>query len=335
MNARFYETMSGNRIHCLLCPHSCVISDGHAGKCRVRENQGGTLVALTYARAASTAMDPMEKKPLYHFMPGESVYSIGSWGCNFTCLFCQNYHISQNQVQTQELLPETAAREALQAGAAGIAYTYNEPTINAEYVIDCGREAHERGLSNILVTNGFVNPDPLNEMLEVIDAMNIDIKAFFPGFYEDLCGGSLEPVLETAKIASKRCHIEITTLLIPEHNDAPKALEEEAEWIAENLGEMTPVHLSAYFPRYKLNALPAGAALLERARDIFRMKLKYVYVGNVPCPGGNDTKCTGCGSTLIKRDGYVTEIVGLQDSGICVSCGADNNIQRSFNREAS
>ncbi len=313
-------------MQCRLCPHECMISEDKRGRCKVRENRAGELEALTYGRVTSVAMDPIEKKPLYHFFPGSDILSIGSWGCNFSCRFCQNHHISQQEVATEGLTPERAVDLARTRGSIGIAYTYNEPFIMWEYLRDCGRAAHKAGLRNVLVTNGFVNPEPLEEILPLVDAANIDIKAFHDGFYGKLCGGSLEPVLRTVKRACESCHVELTTLIIPEHNDAPKELEKEAVWIAGNCGRQVPVHLSAYSPRYQLGARPTNVNTLQHAREIFMRHLDHVYLGNVMTQDGADTICAGCGRTMIRRSGYRTEVVAMESTGECAGCGAGNNL---------
>ena len=292
----------------------------------MRENRGGDLEALTYGQVTSVAMDPIEKKPLYHFFPGRDILSIGSWGCNFFCQFCQNHNISQQEVSTESLTPGRAVELARARGSIGIAYTYNEPFIMWEYLRDCGKAAHEAGLKNVLVTNGFVNPEPLEEILPLVDAANIDVKAFHEGFYGKLCGGSLEPVLRTVKRACEECHVELTTLIIPEHNDAPKELENEARWIAKNCGKQVPVHLSAYSPRYQLGARPTAVGTLQHAREIFRHYLNHVYLGNLRTSDGADTVCASCSQTMIRRGGYHTEIAGMTSKGECVACGAENNV---------
>jgi len=326
MDAAHYERLADRRVQCRLCPHACVIACGKRGRCRVRENREGTLVALTYARAASVALDPIEKKPLYHFHPGSNILSMGSWGCNLACAFCQNHGISQREVPTEELLPGDAVALAQARGSIGMAYTYNEPLIMWEYLRDCGRAMHDAGLQNVLVTNGFVMPEPLADLLPVIDAMNIDIKAFHEGFYREHCQGMLAPVLESAKTAAAACHLEITTLIIPGYNDAPKELEEEAQWIAEHCGPETPVHLSAYFPRYRFRADPTPLAVLLHAREILGRSLQHVYVGNVQAAEGADTVCASCGARVVVRVGYRVDTSGMAADGRCGRCGADNHM---------
>lgn len=328
IEASWYASLSGGRVRCELCPHRCEIAEGRRGRCKTRQNRGGKLYTLTYARAASVAVDPVEKKPLHHFFPGETLLSVGSWGCNFTCSFCQNHAISQREAPTRELTASEAAALARKSGAVGVACTYNEPFVCAEYVRACGEAAHAAGLANVVVTNGFVNPEPLEELLPVVDAMNIDIKAFHEGFYTKLCGGSLAPVLATAARAARDCHVEVTTLVIPEYNDAPKELDELALWVADNCGRETPAHLSAYFPRYRLTAAATSDDLLLKARDIFRRRLAFVYLGNTAA--GADTVCPTCGATAVSRRGYATDAAGLTADGRCAACGGGLNMVRSL-----
>ena len=325
--ALYYEKLDGNRVHCRLCPHNCIIADGKRGICRVRRNDAGTLYSIIYGQVTSVAMDPVEKKPLYHFHPGRMILSIGTTGCNFGCLFCQNYTIAQMDAPTRPLSSEQAVQGALDNDSVGIAYTYNEPFIWFEYVLETARLARTRGLKNILVTNGYVQQEPLAEIMPVIDALNVDIKSIRPEFYKKLCHGSLEPVLETCKTASKSALVEVTNLIIPGHNDTDAEFEELAAWIAGNLGRGTPVHLSAYYPCYKMTAPPTPLSTLERAFDIFAAHLDYVYLGNVQSRRGSDTACRSCKATLIQRLGYSTRIVGLADDGKCRKCGAENNMR--------
>jgi pyruvate formate lyase activating enzyme len=326
MKARFHEHLEGDFVRCDLCPHHCVIGPGRRGLCRVRENRAGTLTALTYGRVASTAMDPIEKKPLYHFHPGRQILSIGTWGCNLQCLFCQNCEISQGEVPTRELAPEEAVRLAREQDSVGIAYTYNEPLIGWEYVHDTARAARDAGLKNVLVTNGYVEDAPLRELLPLVDAMNIDIKAFHESFYDEVCGGHLEPVLATAERAAAACHVEVTTLVIPGHNDRPREIEALATWIAEHMGRKTPAHLSAYFPAYKLSAEPTRPEMLLRAREIFRQELDFVYLGNLRSADGADTPCPGCGTVVVARSGYAVDTSNMTGEGACAACGAATGI---------
>jgi pyruvate formate lyase activating enzyme len=283
-------------------------------------------MASTYAQTASIAMDPIEKKPLYHFFPGSEILSLGTWGCNLSCSFCQNYVLSQETPPTQELLPEDAVRLAKGRGSVGIAYTYNEPTIWFEYVRDTGKAIRQAGLKNVLVTNGFIEPAPLQDLLLVTDAANIDIKAFTDDFYREVCGGRLAPVLEAAKLYAANCHVEITHLVIPGRNDDPVEQEELASWIKSELGESTPVHLSAYTPRYKLQAEPTSLELLEATHERFHRHLKYVYLGNVHTEEGGSTRCPNCQTLVIERQGFAIAARALGNLGCCAECGEPLNI---------
>lgn len=280
--ALFYQVLSGKKVRCLLCPHVCVIPDGESGICRVRQNKQGKLYSLIYAQITSLALDPIEKKPLYHHRPGEYILSVGTRGCNFTCLFCQNWSISQSlDASTEHLPPEEIIKQAKSHKSFGIAYTYNEPFIWYEYVLDTAVLAKKEGLENVLVTNGYVNPEPLERILPFIDAMNIDLKSIQDGFYRKFCNGQLEPVLKTIKRAHEACHIELTNLIIPTLNDTQENFIELTGWIYENLGAEVPLHFSRYFPCYKMNLPPTPPETLRIAEQIARKKLKHVYLGNI------------------------------------------------------
>lgn len=322
--ARFWEPAGeGGVVRCRLCPHECRIAPGKTGICGQRENRDGVLYSRIYARATTAALDPIEKKPLYHFMPGSDVLSLGTVGCNFKCPFCQNWSISQVEAETEELLPEAAVGLALRKRAAGLAYTYNEPVIWLEYVIDTARLARERGLVNVAVTNGFVNEEPFAEALTCLDALNIDVKSFDEEFYRELCKGRLAPVLARAEQAKRAgAHVEITYLIIPGHNDRSALYEALAEWMAEKLGPETPLHFSAHFPRYRLKAPATGIDTLFGARDAALKHLKYVYLGNVSVAEGSGTPCRECDATLVTRSGYDIDSSGLNAEGQCAKCGA-------------
>ena len=318
--AEYYEKRPDGKVACKMCPHFCVIAPGEVGKCRVRRSEDGVLYSLIYGEVTSVALDPVEKKPLYHFHPGEQILSLGTWGCNFHCEFCQNWQISQGTVTTEKLPPEAAVEMARREGSVGIAYTYNEPSIWAEYVRDTAKAAKEAGLVNVLVTNGFWNPAPLEDVLVYTDALNIDIKAMSEEFYREMTGGRLAPVLAAAVQANRRAHVEVTNLVIPGKNDKAEEFEALGKWVAENLGEETPCHLSSYFPRFRLKIEPTPAETLERGAGIVRQFLKHVYLGNVGGESGHDTQCAACGNLLIRRMGYNVRVVGLKGSA-CVQCG--------------
>lgn len=280
--ALYYEKMPGNRVHCHLCPYECQIPPGGRGACTVRQNKDGVLYTLVYGKTTSISLDPIEKKPLYHYHTGEYILSVGTRGCNLHCDFCQNWQISQDiDAPMEEITSEEIIERAKEHHSFGIAYTYNEPFIWYEFVLDTAKLAKTHGLKNVLVTNGFVNIEPLKGMLPFIDAMNIDLKAFDEDFYEKVCKGSLKPILEVIKISAKHCHVELTNLIIPTLNDSKKMIKEMVDWIYENLGPEVPLHLSRYFPCYKMALPPTPIETLKMAQSIAKEKLKYVYIGNI------------------------------------------------------
>lgn len=315
------------RIECRLCPHHCVLRDGQAGICHVRVARAGALVAAGYGHISSAHVDPMEKKPLYHFHPGEPIFSLGGWGCNFGCTFCQNWSISQ--AAELEGVPHTAAetvRGALGSGCRWVAYTYNEPLVGFEFVRDCSRLVREAGAGNVLVTNGFVEEAPAAELLPLTDALNVDIKSMDEPFYRRQCRGRLAPVLRFCRQASAAgCHVEITNLIIPTLNDSAALVEQLAVWIRDNLGPGTPLHLSAYHPDYRAVIEPTPPESLLQAHDLCRRHLTYVYLGNVRTARGQDTVCPGCGNTWITRRGYAVTVAGLRD-GACAKCGRKSDV---------
>ncbi len=320
--ALFWHETDGGKIQCELCPHRCLIGEGKAGICRTRRVENGGLLALGYGRVSSVHLDPMEKKPLYHFFPGCSIFSVGGWGCNFSCQFCQNWAISQSFDGMGRLYdPQEIVVAAGAEGSIGIAYTYNESLINVEFVHDCAVLAAKRKLVNVLVTNGFIEPAPAAYLLPVVDALNIDIKSMDDAFYRSQCGGSLSPVLRFARQARDAGrHVEITNLLIPGLNDAEEQVGLLSAWIGRNLGRQTPLHLSAYRPEFKLNVPSTPVRTLEHAKARCLRDLDYVYVGNVRTDSGMDTRCPACGSILVARRGYATNLAGLLGNA-CAKCG--------------
>lgn len=320
----FYDTGPGGRADCKVCPRLCKIPPGKRGFCRVRENRAGVLYAVNYGRCSARALDPIEKKPLYHFHPGSLILSLGTVGCNLHCGFCQNWQIAHESPPTVYLAPEQAvelARRQREEGrtCVGLAYTYSEPFMWYEYVYDTARLARRAGLKNVLVTNGYINEEPLSTLLPYIDAMNIDVKAFTDDFYHNNCAGRLDPVLRTVEAAAGHCHVEITTLLVTGLNDGAEEVERLTDWLAA-LDPEIPLHFSRYFPNYKMNLPPTPLQSLSRAREIALKKLRYVYIGNAPELDGSDTRCPGCGKLLIRRQGYQVrpeEIAG----GNCPDCG--------------
>ncbi len=280
--ALFYKKLDGKALRCLLCPHSCHIQEGRHGLCGVRLNKEGKLYSINYGRVSSIALDPIEKKPLYHFHPKSYILSVGTQGCNFACQFCQNWSISKNlDVLTEPVSSLELIEKAKDAGSFGIAYTYNEPFIWYEFVYETVQLARKAGLANVLVTNGFVNQEPLEEILPFIDAMNIDLKSIRDDFYKKICQGRLEPVLKTIKRAKQACHIELTNLIIPTLNDSDDDLVDLVEWVYHELGDEVPLHFSRYFPCYKMSIPSTPKETLQKAQRIALKKLKYVYLGNI------------------------------------------------------
>ena len=323
--ALFYDLIDEDKgiIKCLLCPKECLIKKGQVGFCRVRKNIDNQLYSLIYSKVSSCGMDPIEKKPLYHFYPGTMVLSLGTIGCNFVCVFCQNWTISQvniKDVQVEELSPEKAIQLALKNNSPAICYTYSEPLIWYEYILDAAQLAKKNNLKNILVTNGFINREPLIKLLPYIDAMNIDLKSFRNSFYQKYCKGSLSPVLNTIKLSKEYCHIELTNLIIPGLNDSEEEVNNMTDWIA-SLDPKIPLHFSRYFPCYKMKIPATPISTLYKARDIAKKKLKYVYIGNINDVEANTTYCSECKKILIKRMGYKTINLGLDKEGNCKYCG--------------
>lgn len=295
--AMYYEKLDDQRVQCFLCPHRCMIRPGHTGICGVRHNRDGALIAESYGQITALALDPIEKKPMARFCPGSFILSAGSFGCNLRCSFCQNHSISMNRPRADEqesvrsgrlrsihVSPEDLAEKALELvpeGNVGIAYTYNEPLISYEYVYDCSRLAHEKGLKNVLVSNGYVEAEPLRALLPWIDAMNIDLKSFRDGFYNRICGGSPQPVKEAIRMAAASCHVEVTTLIIPGLNDSEDEMEELAAWLS-SISPEIPLHLSRFFPNYRmLDRPPTPPAKIYSLVNIAREYLKFVYTGNL------------------------------------------------------
>jgi pyruvate formate lyase activating enzyme len=316
--ALYYKQLEDERIKCLLCPQGCVIREGKAGVCLVRKNSDGILYSLIYAEVASIANDPIEKKPLYHFYPGSYILSFGTYGCNLSCGFCQNWQLSQNVAPTRTISPQAAVKLARQHNSLGIAYTYNEPFIWYEYVLDTAKLAHAEGLKNVLVTNGEVNREPLLEILPYIDAMNIDLKSIKDSFYRKECSGKLSPVLDTIQIAHEQCHVEVTNLIIPELNDTQEEIVQLIDWLADISPEI-PLHFSRYFPHHRFNQSPTPTDTLFKARELAQQKLKFVYLGNLGGGEFNHTYCPGCGKRVIKREGYSVPH-NLVKNGRCSLC---------------
>ncbi|UNC90976.1 AmmeMemoRadiSam system radical SAM enzyme [Candidatus Contubernalis alkaliaceticus] len=313
-------------VFCRLCPHYCRIKEGERGKCRVRGCKDGKLFSLNYGVCASYCLDPIEKKPLYHFYPGSHIFSIGSVGCNFTCQFCQNWNIAQqfeaaNTVMvTPEDITEIMEKRVPVEQRLGVAFTYNEPAVWYEFIYDTSRLIQEQGLKNVLVTNGFINPEPLEKLLPYIDAMNIDIKGFTEEFYQKYCGGSLKPVMKAVELAASHCHVEVTNLLIPELNDSHDDIQRMVEWIAK-ISPDIPLHISRYYPSYRMEKEATSEKKLKKAREIALEKLRYVYIGNLFESDYASTYCPRCGLLLINRRGFSIKNQGIDDDHKCRKCG--------------
>jgi pyruvate formate lyase activating enzyme len=327
--ARLWRRLKGDTVQCRLCSHFCVIGQGERGQCGVRENREGTLMALNYGRIAALNLDPVEKKPLFHFQPGSRTYSFATAGCNLRCSFCQNWSLSQapregGRITGRAMTPQDLVDEALKLKAASISYTYSEPTIFFETMQDTARLAAGQGLSNIMVTNGFMSPECLDEMGPLIDAANVDLKSFSDDFYQDICGARLKPVLENLVRIRHDLGwwLEVTTLLIPGKNDSPDELDQLTDFLLTELGEDTPWHISRFHPDFKMNDVSAtGRDTLEAAYAMGRDKgLKYVYIGNVPGSDRQQTLCPGCGATLIDRAGFTPTLLAVSH-GRCTHCG--------------
>jgi pyruvate formate lyase activating enzyme len=324
--ALYYEKKDQDVTACLLCPHYCKIKEGKSGICRFRQNRGGVLYATNYGKVSSFGLDPIEKKPLFHFYPGSYIFSAGTLGCNFKCQFCQNWQISQEETPTTDITPAgmvEMARDYVSMGYPniGIAYTYNEPFMWYEFMLETAKLVREAEMKNVIVTNGYINEAPLREILPFIDAMNIDVKSFTEDYYKKICKGSLQPVLKTVEIAHRECHVELTTLLVTGLNDSAEEIEHLTDWVA-SLDRDIPLHFSRYFPMYKMDLPATPLEMLEQARDIAMKKLHYVYIGNAQLPGTDDTLCPKCGNEVISRIGYSARGVGLADRS-CSKCGEE------------
>jgi len=326
MEAKYYD-ISGGQANCRLCPHHCSIGSGDTGKCQVRRFQNGMLIAESYGRVTALHTDPIEKKPLYHYFPGRRILSAGSAGCNLSCSFCQNWSISQCGSESIDnyryLAPaELATMAASVPGNVGLAFTYNEPLIWFEYVRDSSAEAIKRGMKIVLVSNGYINPAPLNELLDLVHAFNIDLKAFADDFYKKITGATLKPVLQTLRrIRLSGRHLEVTFLVIPGLNNDPSVFQNMIKWLFNELGEETILHLSVYHPGYRMNARPASEAEMIDLHQMAREYLHYVYLGNMQVPELSDTFCSQCKSKVISRLGYHIQSGGISPRGSCTKCG--------------
>jgi len=326
--ARYWQAEPDGRLRCDLCPRFCKLRPGQRGMCFVRKREGQRIVLDTYGRSSGFCIDPIEKKPLNHFLPGTPVLSFGTAGCNLACKFCQNYDISTSREVdrlTDRASPEAIAAAARRHGAASVAYTYNDPVIFLEYAVDIAAACRDEGIRSVAVTAGYISPEPRVEFFGAMDAANIDLKSFNPEFYRKLTGAHIEPVLETIEYVAKDTDVwlELTTLLIPGENDSDAEIEALSAWVAETCGPDVPLHFSAFTPQHKmLDHPPTPAATLLKAREIARrMGLNHVYVGNVHNEAADSSYCTGCGEKVIGRDWYALTEWHLDDTGHCTRCG--------------
>ncbi len=323
--AMFYRNLTGNNVRCELCPHLCKLREGETGFCRVRKNLGGTLYSMVYGSPCSVNTGPIEKAPLYHFIPGHQRLCIATVGCNFRCTYCHNWQISQSepgQVREYDMDPEQIVGEALRRGMDSISFTYTEPTIFYEYMYDISVLAREQGIKTSMVSNGYINPEPLRKLVQQLDAVKIDLKAFDDSFYASVASGSLQPVKQTLQVLKEEeKYFEIVNLVVPTLNDDMDQIREMCTWIAGTLGSQVPVHFSRFSPSYRLTDLPSTPIdTLEKAAETgFECGLEYIYLGNVPGHDRNNTYCPQCSEQLIRRSGFAILSNKVQD-GKCSYC---------------
>lgn len=321
----YYTKREDDLVQCNLCPRNCIIKEDDFGLCHARKNVAGKLMSMVYARPVAMHVDPIEKKPLFHFYPGKDILSIGPVGCNLMCQHCQNWQIARGKpdMNTETVSPEKVVEAAIAEGCSMIAYTYTEPTIFFEYVLDIAKLAKERGLKNVIVSNGFINEEPLKEILPYVDGANIDLKGFSEEFYKRVCFAQLRPVLDTIKIiAESDAWLEITNLIIPGHNDQEEMIEKMCKWIAKEAGSGTPLHLSRFFPHHKMSDIkPTPPETMIKAQEIGKEYLKYVYIGNMVSENSENTYCPKCKKLAIGRSRFGILVNKLKD-GKCF-CGED------------
>jgi len=328
VTARYWHRLDDGRLQCDLCPRFCKLHEDQQGLCFVRARQGDEIVLTTYGRSSGFCVDPIEKKPLNHFLPGTSVLSFGTAGCNLACKFCQNWDMSKSREMdtlADSAAPETLARAAKELGCSSVAYTYNDPVIFLEYAVDVAKECRKLGIKNVAVTAGYICEEPRKEFFQDMDAANVDLKAFTEDFYRKITGSHLQPVLDTLRYLKHETDvwIETTTLLIPGKNDSPEELDEMTRWVVKELGPDVPMHFTAFHPEWKMMDTPSTPPeTLTRARDIaMKNGVRYAYTGNVHDKAGDSTYCHQCGITLIGRDWYVLSDWNLTNDGHCKSCG--------------
>lgn len=321
-----------NKVQCTLCPQACALDDGQRGRCKVRVNKGGKLFSLVYGKPCAVHVDPVEKKPLYHFLPATGIFSIATAGCLLSCKCCQNWEISQSypeDTRNLDLPPKDVVGEALKANCSSIAYTYNEPTVFYEYMYDTCVIARQKGLKNAYITCGYINQEPLKELTKVMDAANVDLKGFSDEFYMKISGGRLKPVLDSIVTMKQHgMHVELTNLIIPTNNDDIKEIGRMCKWIVENAGKDTPLHFSRFHPDYRMRNLPpTPLKTLDQARETaLEQGLEYVYIGNVPSDDANSTYCPNCKTRIINRLGYrVVDFKINRGTSRCEICGTHIN----------
>ena len=326
--AMFYEKMPDGRVQCNLCPRRCVIAEGQRGVCRNRENRNGTLYSIVYGKPCTVTVEPIEKAPFFHFLPGKWRLCVATVGCNLSCKYCQNWQISQRtieEVRYSEVSPAQLVAQAKQRDVPIICFTFSEPTNFYEYMYDTAKLAHEAGIMTAVVSNGYISREPLEKLLPVIDAYKVDLKGFTEQFYEEITGGRLAPVLDTLKtVHQSGTHLEIVNLVVPTHNDDPETIRQMCQWIKENIGVEHPIHFTRFFPQYRMKNLPATpVSTIETAAEIAReVGLHYVYVGNVPGHPYNSTFCPQCRKRIIHRAGFHVMENKITD-GKCSYCGHD------------
>ncbi|MGA1873468.1 MAG: AmmeMemoRadiSam system radical SAM enzyme [Thermoplasmatota archaeon] len=325
--ARHYNALEDGKVRCVLCPHSCLISEGARGICGIRVNRGGKLVAAAYGVYPAIHLDPIEKKPLNHFLPGSRILSLGSIGCNLACLHCQNWSLSCERpegLETSYVPPELLIGKALDRGSIGVAFTYNEPTINFEYIMDVSSGIRDKGGKIVHVTNGHLNEGPWKELMEHTDGANIDVKGFTQEFYKKITGGDLQPVLDNVRTSvDMGVHVEIAYLVIPGHNDDDPQIDGFIGWVLSNLHEQVPVHFNRFHPDHRMMDVPATSSnSLKKIRDRARAEgLKHVFIGNLGGGEYNDSYCPGCGRKVISRSIFAVSQKSLK-GGVCAHCGA-------------
>lgn len=325
-SASLWKKTSGSSVKCELCPNQCELDNGERGICKVRENSGGILYTLVYARIASMHIDPIEKKPLNHFLPGSMALSVATAGCNLSCKFCQNWQLSQSRpedLQSEKIMPAELADRAKETKSPVIAFTYNEPTVQYEYIIDTSREARKQGIRSIIISNGYINPEASKELVKNLDAVKIDFKGFTENFYRNICGGSLKPVmknLETVYASGK--WLETVTLVIPGLNDSPEDIRKMTRWVKTNLSPDVPMHFTSFHSTYLIKNLPpTPVKTLERCYEIARSEgIRYPYVGNIPGHKWENTYCHKCGALIVSRSGFFS-VKNRIKNGKCFQCG--------------